>query len=333
MKISLLMLFTFIQSVFVKSHAQQNSFKDCLAIQKDTRVCLADKNTASYLLATSDEFTQNMSIFDLQGRLRTNKYIPTEDDYLKNIGKHAKKWRKRDEKKIKEIIENTNERLSSLGLNLTLPHEIVLVKTNGKDEGGAAYTRANYIILNNKQINEETFIHELFHIYSRHNPQLKDSLYDIIGFKKTTPIKYPDVLKEKIITNPDTPQNSHYLSLRTLQGEEKLMMITYSKRAYQKGNFFDYLNKGLLSIEIDTLSNAPKAILSPSGQVKIYNYNEVSQLERYIGKNTSYNIHPEEISAEHFAFVLMGKENLANQELLVQMIDRIKAYEAAKEQR
>ena len=67
------------------------------------------------------------------------------------------------------------------------PEVVYLVKTNGSEEGGAAYTRSNGIVLPGRRgggRSKGLITHELFHVLSRHNPELRDKIYAVIGFKK-----------------------------------------------------------------------------------------------------------------------------------------------------
>jgi hypothetical protein len=292
----------------------------------DRIIVFASKEQAALLLAQSDEFTQNLSTFDLQARLKTSKKVPTETDYLNQIGKYAQEWTKKEKRLLIQTLADIEKRLSQKSLQLSLPDTIYFAKTNGKDEGGAAYTRRNLLILNKKHLNIGTITHELFHVYSRHNPAIRDAAYQILGFEHCAPLTFTGDLAKQKITNPDAVILQHYLPLFIDNEQKKLMMITYSNSAYTGGDFFKYLNKGLLEIEqLDSLQTIAREI---DGQQRIVNFNEAPNLERYIGRNTAYNIHPEEISAEHFKFILLPESNLPNQDLVDQLEQVIRVFES-----
>ena len=53
----------------------------------------------------------------------------------------------------------------------------------------------------------ELFLHELFHVYSRHNIDKREEMYAVIGYEKCEDLVFPDILKEVTIANPDAPDN------------------------------------------------------------------------------------------------------------------------------
>ena len=95
--------------------------------------------------------------------------------------------------KLSKVIAKAKIKLSHLASHL--PNNITFIKTSGADEGGAPYTRGNSVILPKRQVSqsvkslERLFYHELFHIISRNNQQLRDELYSIIGFKPCGVVK------------------------------------------------------------------------------------------------------------------------------------------------
>ena len=106
---------------------------------------------------------------------------------------------------------------------------------NGEIEGDKAFTRANAIVLTNKIVKNydqdslyNIFIHELYHIYSNYNMGKKESLYNLIGYKKCPDYNYPEELKDQIITNPDAPHKNYYTEC-TYKGNKILCIpIQYS---------------------------------------------------------------------------------------------------------
>src|SRR4029079_1614722 len=104
-----------------------------------------------------------------------------------------------------------------LGIPLPDAH---LVRTTGKEEGGAAYPRGNLIALSMHVLNDpkqnlvELISHELFHIISRHDPALRNQLYKAIGFEECAEYSFPAKLASRRITEPDAPRNDHCIHLR-----------------------------------------------------------------------------------------------------------------------
>ena len=63
-----------------------------------------------------------------------------------------------------------------------------------EEDGASAYTRQNFIVLAQGLFDapesalEDIFIHELFHILSRNNPDMAERIYNTIGFVKCNPV-------------------------------------------------------------------------------------------------------------------------------------------------
>ena len=76
------------------------------------------------------------------------------------------------------------------GYHFNFPDEIKLILTTGKEEGLAAYCRKTAIILTEEKVKwpyrdlEYLINHELFHIYSYHNPVKRWELYEFLGFHR-----------------------------------------------------------------------------------------------------------------------------------------------------
>ena len=67
-------------------------------------------------------------------------------------------------------------------------------------------------------------------------------------------------------------------------------MVIYATKPYEGGNFFQYLNIGLVPID----KNAGKAI-EENGKAIIYSVEEASDFYDKMGRNTGYIIDPEEV--------------------------------------
>ena len=91
-----------------------------------------------------------------------------------------------------------------------------MVQTTGKEEGNAAYTRDGVIVLPRQYSTfdlKKTIAHELFHVFSKHNPTLKSKLYNLIGYHHIGEIDFPTNLLEQKITNPDAVFNDYAIKL------------------------------------------------------------------------------------------------------------------------
>ena len=277
----------------------------------------ADLNKAIELLTTEDEFTNSWSQFDIDARL--NKTNGNKARLFSVISNETREWSTEEKRKLNVLFQDIDTKIKQQGLNLDLPEEIYFVSTTGEEEGGAlGYTRGKYIVLNQNILKnskaeiQHTVVHELFHLISRNNRTFRKKMYEIIHFNLTNKIEYPETLKELKITNPDAPQNDSFIRLNVDNETVDCMMVLYAKSNYQGGNFFQYLNVGLMKLEGDH----HKKPTIKKGNPVIFTLNEAPDFFSKIGANTEYIIHPEEILAENFAHTILGKENLKSPEII-----------------
>lgn len=296
-----------------------------ITLGEGVTVVFASVEEGKQLLSDRDDFVQRMSPFDRAARLRTDKDI-SEQEYLKFVGRNVLAWNYAEKQNVSIAFQGIQAELKAL--SLPFPKKVYLVKTTGKEEGGAAYTRANAIVFPLAELsvptakNRRTICHELFHILSRSNPDLRDKLYAAIGFQKCEDVVFPPALKSRRITNPDAPRNDHCIRLHV---EEKarwaipiLFSIAEKYDVNRGGEFFDYLQFQLLLVDLEK----KPATLKPVYDVRNLQFvhpQQVSGFFEQIGKNTEYIIHPEEILAENFAHLVLRELNLPSPEIVEKM--------------
>jgi hypothetical protein len=192
---------------------------------KKITIAFASLSEGRQILMTRDDFIQRLSPFDRAARMKTDKDIP-EAAFLKFIGDNVLPWTRTEEEKVDSAFRGIQPRLEAL--SLPFPEKIYVVKTTGNEEGGAAYTRGNAIVIPKAKLTETTAIqtlicHEIFHILSRGNPELQERLYETIGFTRCKEIEFPAMLKSRKITNPDAPKNDHYIRVQ-VDGKESCVV-------------------------------------------------------------------------------------------------------------
>jgi len=94
------------------------------------------------------------------------------------------------------------------------------------------------------------------------------------------------------------------------------MLILFSGRQYSGGNFFGYIQIGLLAIEGD---ESNKKVVYQNGKPLILKFKEVKDFYEQTGSNTDYNFHAEELSADHFVLLLNQQQGLPNPEIIEAM--------------
>jgi len=308
--------------IFIQVYAQaQNEF----TLQPGTVIRLANLQRGKELITTPDEYTAVLSKFDLQSKAnRPEKILKDEvtlDDYLQNAANQVEDWTDAEKTSFGKVIKSVSDKISALGLNIKMPETIEIVKTTMKEEGGASgYTRSNYIVLQDIMVSstkvEDLLIHELFHVLSRFNPEMREKIYNALGFHKCNEVDYPKEIHDKRISNPDAPLNNYYITVNYFDQPVDVMMILYSNLPYKGGSFFKYLKIGLMAVEGPENNKAP---VYKNGVPYIFEIDNVRNFYEQVGKNTDYILHAEEISAEHFVMLLNQRRDLPNPELIEAM--------------
>ena len=298
----------------------------CLACHTGERppelhVRYAAKAEAESLIADADDFSEHLNQFDLNVRLQ--KTGATKAEWKKLVRQETLEWSEQDLARMQMAFDTIESHIARLELDIPFPQEIVMLKTSMQEEMGAgAYTRRNWIAIGAHELQRATdaqltqlAAHELFHVLSRHDAAFKKKVYRIFGFESTGhEFVFEDDADEKRITNPDIAFRDSYIPL-TVEGRvQKCVEFIYADHDYDGGDIFDCLRVGFIPLD-DQL----QPVVSDSGTV-IYPMAQVAEeFQSKIGKNTSYVIDPEEISAEHFSFLVTEKKNLPNPEYIEAM--------------
>jgi len=264
----------------------------------NSSVRFATAEEAAQILSRPDAFANHLSAFDRA--IRTGERGTSKDAYLVYAGAQGLGWPAAEEAAWRGVLARLADGLE--GLVLPLPPEILLVRTTGKEEFGAAHTRGPAIILPTRRTGDPPTqllalaAHELFHIASRYaSPQWHDSAYALLGFERHSSIAYPPALESLRITNPDAFSMDHVIEIET---HEKSMVsvapILSSKlrlsEAVNAGGPMGIVRLGLLAPETGEVLDANK-----------------TDYHRRVGRNTSYVIHPEEAVADQFSLLLMRR--------------------------
>jgi len=289
------------------------------------KIHFASASEGSRTLKTRDDFVQRLSPFDRAARMKVARVV-SEDEYLAFVGRNVIDWPQEQIQLVSKVIDALRPQLGDL--SLALPATIQLIQTTGNEEGGAAYTRGAAIILTKDELTKDAetlkrlIAHELFHILSRQNPELREKLYRIIGFEKCNEIELPPELKRRKITNPDAPRNDHFIRLQIDNRECLAVPILLSTAEIydtkRGGEFFAYLQFQFLVVEKSAGSETFKPAYEGSSP-KVVGPERVSGFMEQIGRNTEYVIHPEEVLAENFALLVLNKVNVASPQILQKM--------------
>jgi hypothetical protein len=291
-------------------------------------------NNAAFVFATAakgrnvltqrDDFVQRMSPFDHAARLKTDQDV-SEQTYLDFVSAQVREWSDDDKAAVQATLSDLRRRVNALGVRW--PDPIFLVKTTGNEEGKAAYTRANAIVLPAPELAKGSeagalthFVaHELFHVVSRHDPTLKEKLYAAIGFQPCGEVTFPSKLAAVKITNPDAPKNDHCIRVGGVEGKPTWVapiLFAASKYDVQKGGeFFNYLQLRFLCLD-GTGAQAPRPATYDQAAFRLVDVSDLSGFFEQVGHNTDYIIHPEEILADNFSLLMRGKSDVPSPDIL-----------------
>jgi hypothetical protein len=276
---------------------------------------------ARAVLGERDDFVARLSPFDRAARLKSAEDV-SEVEYLAFARAAAREWSNDERARLEAAFTVIRPRLAELLPELEAP--ILLINTSGEEEGGAGYTRANAIMLPQALTDERELqrllAHEIFHVVSRNNPDLKQALYAAIGFEPCGELALPPQLAARKMTNPDAPVNEHCIEVQVDGARVWGMPILLSRQERFDPAagvpFFGYLTLSMLLVERGGASSRP---LERDGAPILLPFDRLGGLREQIGRNTRYVIHAEEILASNFELLVQGASNAPSPEVLERM--------------
>lgn len=278
------------------------------------------------ILGARDEFTERMSSFDRASRMKTDRAV-SEQEFLRFAAHSAQPWEAREREKVEAAFRAIRPRLAKLSVRF--PKTVYAIKTTGAEEAETSYTRANAIVIPTGRLAAppqeltQTLSHELFHILLRHDDKLRERLYRLIGFEKCNEVALPAALASRRITNPDAPRNDYRIRVQLGAQPVWAVPILYSvSEKYDRargGLFFDYLQFRLLLVEDAGNPGSVKPMYDGT-RPKLVEVGQVTGFFEQVGRNTQYVIHPEEILADNFTFLVLGSTDLPSPEI----VDRLR---------
>ena len=271
-------------------------------------------------LGTRDAFVAAMSAYDRSARTGRREAV-SEAEFMEFAAGQALDWQPAEIAKLSLSVAKLREQLRPL--QLPLPKEVWLVKTTGREEAETPYTRGNAIILPQQYLNvaademERVILHELFHVISRHVPERRNALYAIVGYRDCGPLDWPPELAPRRITNPDAPDTRYCITL-----QRDGAPLTFYPVLFAKEESFDpvlpgtYLDRLLFKL-MAVMGSGTNWIPGRAGAALVLlDAGSVPEYFGAIGLNTRYIIHPEEILADNFVFLVRGERKVRTPRIL-----------------
>jgi hypothetical protein len=274
------------------------------------------------IVSRRDDYIARMSPFDRAARLKTDRTV-SEAEYLEFLKSQVGHWSESDKAALTPILDATKSLVANFKLHW--PDQIYLIKIDGKETPDTRYTRANSIVLPQSDLANPMFLpaiitHELFHILSRYNPELREKLYAAIGFMPCGEIELPVNLAETQITNPDAPISNHCIRVR-IDGSDALV-VPMSRSKFGKydlkrgGDLFEYWEVSFLRVPSSD-AGAP-TMRNPS----TFQFEPIERLAGFyeqVGRNSIIPgdppEEPEEIVADNFSFLVRGITKVPSPEI------------------
>lgn len=277
----------------------------------------ADKTDLFFERVTAAEMSIQMKRPLSAGQTRAD-LLPGFMEYLR---RDMESFSPEESVMVAEVMQNVFNTCQSVAPGL-FPDTLVMLKTKGNHYGPSVYyTRENYIVIPADVLNAgmraqftSTMYHELFHVYSRLNPAKRARLYKLIGFETIglDRLRMPEPLAARVLHNPDGVDFAQKITLDTGDGKTiDAIPVIYANHPGFKPEeqaFFGYVEFNLYQIE-KTADGAWKVLTKDDGYTSLLNLQKLPDFFRQIKDNTGYIIHPDEVLADNFSFLMLGKSN------------------------
>lgn len=282
------------------------------SLTPSTRLVFAGRGQAGALLGAGDDFSRRTGPLERSLRLAAAGEID-EAGLLRFCAGCALEWAPEEVALVAAALEALRPRLA--GLDLPLPETVWLVRSDGREEGNSAYTRANAIVLPPDKLvytpgeMASLLAHELFHVLSRFNPALRDALYALIGFLPCGELILPPPFDRRRLTNPDACRLQHAISVRRGAQTYRAMLVHLLREPLDLSRpFYRQMELGLLAIDPGDRRSGPR--LDANGNLLWLELAAVSGFYEQVGRNTDYLHHPEEILAVNFTHLVNATPGL-----------------------
>jgi len=295
------------------------------ALEK-AKIVFLDSIKASQVILR-DDFTDIFSkLRRLDISIQMSQNYPKEVDldeikleYSKYMQQDVKSFTKDEQNWLTQIWLEALSLCNGLSDDILEP-ETILIKTRGNYYGkDAFYTRNNVIVIPEENLARRSstgmlsvLLHEIFHIYSRYNPEKQEELYKLIGFSNigdSADLLIPEILDKRILHNPDGVNFAYSIELTDGNKNYQVVPIissTLDSYISSKPAFFDYLFFDLY--EVVKEDGKYRILCDEEGKPQLPAESMMSFFEQ-IGNNTQYIIHPDEIMADNFMLLAMAEKD------------------------
>ena len=271
------------------------------------------------LIGATDDFTERLGDLEIQLRLESSEPV-SKQEFLKRMRAEVVEWNSRDIEVVENSVETLRDRMQAY--RLPFPEQIHLIRVSNRVEQNAPHCRRTSVVLpdaffKKQKKNAQVLAHELFHVLSSQNPELRDRLYQIIHFERSNKISLPETLQDQRLTNPDAPVNEHVIHLMVDGNKTPAAPVILAKsKTFRPGGVFANMDFKIMLLE---RKNGDFVARFSEGQPQLLSPREVPDYLDQIGRNTGYIIHPEETLADNFWMMLLGSDRIQDPWVIEQM--------------
>lgn len=295
-----------------------------IRFSKKHSVFFLDSLTATQAIVTDqeDQFFEEIQVLDMA--LQMGKTVHLDSVERSDILQDYKSFLKNDVEAFTEddiqILTKVFNEAFTLSQSLKkgiFPDTVRLIKTSMAHYGPSVYyTREKCIIIPSNVLEVPDYdallsvmLHEVFHIYSRYQPERRTELYGLIGFEPAPELQFPDSLRLRLLQNPDGVDVHWIIGLEPSPGQTTFVtpLLTASHWQFlpEKDQFFDYLKFNLFAVEKE--ENQYRVIAKPDGSSTL-DFSLIPAYYQKIKDNTQYIIHPDEVLADNFVILVLAEK-------------------------
>ncbi len=291
-----------------------------VAVKESEHYKFLDSIAAGHAITTdfSEHFFDKISLLDMQIQMGSTsikdreKSVLAYQDFLKrDVGNFTNK----EKLFLSSILDSALIAISKINPKL-IDFDIELIKMHGKHYGdGVYFTRDRGIFIPKNELenfeNDKVYaviLHEIFHILSRENKELRNQLYALIGFRPMEKsFVLPEAVSQRLLTNPDGVNIDFFINLKVGEQIKKaaaLIVSSEDKFNPNRSSFFEYLKFDLY--EVIEKDNQYTLLANDIGFSKL----DPLFMESFFSQikdNTKYIIHPDEIMADNFMLLVLGE--------------------------
>ncbi|QGZ94325.1 hypothetical protein [Terricaulis silvestris] len=276
---------------------------------------IATPAQAAPIFTAGDEFMAVVTPADIS--IRTRSAEGTRADLVRTYAGAFEPWTEAETARLEAMLSRRGAQLQTIAR--WLPETVLLVKSNGAADTSLPHTRGNAINMGQHlpDSDEELdglFFHELFHVLSRRNAARHDETYALIGFIPCS-VELPQSVRDQTVTNPDAPL-LRWATSPDANGRSIVPVLFGNPPRWDPAQpqFNRYFNLRFLQATRNAAGQC--AVTIENGQpVDIPGDQAVPAIHAVAGANTNYVLHAEELLADNFSQLMMGRTDAPNPEV------------------